>query len=151
MTVEIILVKDVEPLGKTGKVLTVKDGYARNFLLPQGLALPASPDRRAKAASFRAAQMKAAVELKEKALKIAERLGAVSCVIPMPVGEQEKLHGAVTAADIVKVLGRQGIEIGKHQVRLERPITHLGEVEVPVKLHSEVTVPLKVQVVPVSK
>ncbi|MBI3615010.1 MAG: 50S ribosomal protein L9 [Candidatus Omnitrophica bacterium] len=148
---EIILVKDVEPLGKTGQILTVKDGYARNFLLPQGLALPASPDRRAKAASFRVAQVKAALELKERALKIAERLGAVSCVVPMPVGEQEKLHGAVTAADIIKVLSQQGIEIGKHQVHLERPITHLGEVQVPVKLHPEVTVPLKVQIVPVSK
>ena len=148
---EIILVKDVDRVGKTGQVLTVKDGYARNFLLPQGLALPASPDRRAKAASFRAAQVKAALESKERAVKMAGRLSAVSCVIPMPAGSQDKLHGAVTAADIVKALDAQGIGVGKHQLHLERPITHLGEVEVPIKLHPEVTVSLKVQIVPVSK
>ena len=144
---DLILVKDVDRLGKAGQILNVKDGYARNYLIPQGLALPASPDRRAQAAALGRAQAKSLQAAKEKAVELAQRLESVSCVIPMPAGDQDKLHGAVTAADIVQALAQQGLSIEKHQVRLERPITHLGSLEVPIKLHAEITAVLQVRVV----
>lgn len=144
---EVILVKDVDRLGKAGQILTVKDGYARNYLIPRGLGLPASPDRRARAEALGRAQAKALRAAKEKAVQLAQRLENASCVIPMPAGDQDKLHGAVTAADIVRALARQGIAIDKHQVRLERPMTHLGSIEVPIKLHAEVAAVLKLQIV----
>lgn len=144
---EIILVKDVDRLGKTGQVLTVKDGYARNYLIPQGLAVAASTNRRAQASALQLAQAKRSQALKEKALELADRLNAISCTIAMPVGDQEKLHGAVTPADIVATLADQGIQVDRHQVLMERPVTHLGVVEISVKLHPEVIVSLKIEVV----
>ena len=145
---EVILTKDVENLGKVGQTITVKDGYARNFLIPQRFALPATGGARAQLESQRAAQTKTAHALKTKALELADRLNKTSCVIPMPVGDQEKLHGAVTAGDITQVLLQQGIKLDKHQVLLETPMTRLGVMEIPIKLHPEVTVHLKVSVVP---
>ncbi len=144
---KVILVKDVDRLGKSGQTISVKDGYARNFLLPQGFALPATAEHRARVDSVRIAQLRQAEALKARAVQLAGRLGQVSCTISVKVGDQDKLHGAVTAAHIAETLRQQGFSVEKHQISLEGPITHLGTFEVPIKLHSEVAASLKLSVI----
>ncbi len=144
---EVILLKDVPRLGKSGETLVVKDGYARNFLLPQGLALKATIGARSQAESLRVAQLKQSELLRAKALEQAERLHQISCTIAVTVGDQGKLHGVVTAGDIVKVMEKQGVHVEKHQLLLDGPITQLGSFSVPVRFHPDVTAALKILVV----
>ena len=144
----IILVKDVEPLGKAGKTVVVKDGYARNFLIPRGLALPATTGRRSELSARAALQLRQAEALKRKAAELGERISQVSLSFAVAAGDQGRTHGAVTAKDICEALRRErGIRLEKHQVLLGEPIGRLGAVEVPVKLHPEVTAALKISVV----
>ncbi len=144
---KLVLLKEISALGKAGQTVTVKDGYARNFLIPGGWAAPATAGNRTRAEALLKAQARTAMLQKAKAEELGRRLAGVSCVIPMAVGEQEKLHGAVTAADIAEALQRQGIEVDKHHLALEGPITHLGRYTVPAKLHPEITASVNVQVV----
>jgi large subunit ribosomal protein L9 len=143
---EIILTRDVDKVGKAGETVSVKDGYARNFLIPRGAAVPATRGARARIENHRARQNAKTQALKAKALELKGRLEAVVCDLSLAAGDQEKLHGAVTAQDIVEALAAQGINLDKHQVVLERPINHLGEHAVSVKLHPDVSAQLKVQV-----
>lgn len=144
----IILVKDVEPLGKAGKAVTVKDGYARNFLIPRGLALPATAGCRSQLNAQAALKLRHAQRQRSKAAELGERISRVCVTLAVAVGDQGKLHGAVTVKDICEALQQeQGIRLEKHQVVLEEPIGRLGTVEVPVKLHPEVTAALKISVV----
>ena len=141
---EVILLQEVRALGKPGQRVSVKDGYARNFLMPRGLAAPVSQgvDSAAKArlnAALRSAEM-----VKAKAVELSEKLAGVVCRFPMAAGEQGKLHGAVTASDIARELQNQGIELEKHRIHLEGPLAHLGEYPVPVRLHPEVKAAVKV-------
>ena len=144
---DVILVKDVDRLGKAGQKVSVKDGFARNYLLPQGLAQSATPGARSQMEALRKSQLRQAEMKKAKAAELSSRLNGISCAVRVAVGAQGKLHGAVTAGDIIKVLKSQGIVLEKHQVALEGPITVLGLTEVSVKLHPEVTAHLKVSVV----
>ena len=144
---EVILTKDVERLGKVGQVLLVKDGYARNFLFPRGWAQPATAGGRKKVASLQGAQLRQAERVKEKALQLQSRLSQISCTIAVSVGQQGKLHGAVTVNDIVKALQEKGVTLEKHQLSLPFPITQLGWHLVPIKLHPEVQMDLNVQVI----
>ena len=147
---EVILVTDVDRLGKAGQKLTIKDGYARNFLIPQGLALPATPSARAQVQTQLAARLRSAQRSRQRAEELAQRLGGLTCTLAVSAGAQEKLHGAVTAARIVQALRKEGITIEKHQIALERPLVHLGEFQVPVRLHPEVKISLKVSLVKAS-
>ena len=144
---DIILIKDVDRLGKAGQKVSVKDGFARNYLIPSGLALSATPGARSQMEALHSSQLRQSEMRKTKAAELSDRLKGISCTIRVAVGDQGKLHGAVTAGDIVKVLKSQGIILEKHQVALEGPITTLGLTEVSVKLHPEVTTHLKVSVV----
>ena len=144
---DVILIKEIARLGKAGEKVAVKDGYARNFLLPRGWALPATPGTLAQWESRRKARARQEEETKAKAVELSRRIQALSCAIPMPVGEQGKLHGAVTAGDILKALRGQGIELEKQQILLDKPITHLGSYPVAIKLHPEITAPLTVIVI----
>ena len=144
---DIVLVRDVERVGKAGQKVSVKDGFARNFLFPRGLALSATPAVRSRMEALRASQERQAQAQKAKATQLSDRLSQITCTIPVSVGEQGKLHGAVTAGDVLKALQAQGIVLEKHQVILERPLTELGAVQVPLKLHPEVTASLRVSVV----
>ncbi len=143
----VILVKDVERLGKAGETVSVKDGYARNFLLPNGVALSATSGTKNQIQAIQAAHAKQAALQKAKAQEVAERLEKVSCTIPVSVGEQGKLHGAVTALDIVEALQHKGVTLDRHQILLEGPITHVGAHAVSVKLHPEVTAVVQVSIV----
>ena len=144
---EVILREHVDNLGKRGEIVKVADGFARNYLLPRKLALPATDgnrkhvERERKIMETREAQEKAGAEA------IATRLATVDIAITRRVGDTEQLYGSVTAADIVDFLKAKGFEIDRRKLILPEPLKALGEFDVPLKLHREVTVPLKVKVV----
>jgi len=144
---EVILREHVDNLGKRGEIVKVADGFARNYLLPRKLALPATEgnrkhvERERKIMETREAQEKAGAEA------IATRLATVDIAITRRVGDTEQLYGSVTAADIVDFLKSKGFEVDRRKLILPEPLKALGEFDVPLKLHREVTVPLKVKVV----
>jgi large subunit ribosomal protein L9 len=144
---EVILREHVDNLGKRGEIVKVADGFARNYLLPRKLALPATEgnrrhvERERKIMESREAQEKAGAEA------IATRLATVDIAISRRVGDTEQLYGSVTAADIVDFLKSKGFEVDRRKLILPEPLKALGEFDVPLKLHREVTVPLKVKVV----
>jgi large subunit ribosomal protein L9 len=144
---EVILRDHVENVGERGEVVKVADGYARNFLLPRKLALPATPGNRKQIDRERVKiDAREAVE-KGTAKAIAERMSGVGAVISRRVGETDVLYGSVTTADIAEALAKQGFETDKRKIGLREPIKKLGEYTVPVKLHREVVVQLSVKVV----
>ena len=143
---ELILREDVTTLGRRGDVVKVKDGYARNFLLPRGLGMPVTAankamiDKERKAHEARLAKEKAEFEA------LAARIGGLRFVAPRKVGENDVLYGSVTAGDIADFLKSKGIEIDKRKVHLDEPIKHLGEHEVKVRLHPEVAASVRLLV-----
>ena len=141
---EVILLEHVEGLGERGAHVQVASGYARNFLLPKRLALPAtSAGARTFAAEEHVRQSRAEQERKQ-AEALAHRLGSVSITIPAQVGEEEKLFGSVTAADIADALQGQGFTIDRRQVQLEEPLRVLGVYKVDIRLSADMVVPVKV-------
>src|ERR671915_1559418 len=144
---EVILRDHVENVGKRGEVVKVADGYARNYLLPRKLALPATPGNRKHVERERKIMETREAEEKGQAEAIAARLSSVEIRIARRVGETEQLYGSVTAADIAEYLKAKGFEIDRRKLILPEPIKTIGDHEVPLKLHREVTVPLKVRVV----
>ncbi|MCM8811469.1 MAG: 50S ribosomal protein L9 [Candidatus Omnitrophica bacterium] len=144
---DLILLKDVATLGKTGQKVSVKDGYARNFLIPNGLAVPATGSQQKQVASLLAAREKKAVGLLEKAKKTAKQIENAPCAISVSVGQQGKMHGAVTAADIAAVLKEKGFSVDKHQILLDAPLSTIGTYAVSVKLHQDVTAVLRLDLV----
>ena len=141
---EVILTREVRSLGVAGQRISVKDGYARNFLIPRNLAVPASRGADSAAQSRANAQMHTAELARRKAAELGHRLEEAVCRFPMSVGEQGKLHGSVTGSDIIEELRKQGIALEKHQVHLERSLAQLGETAVPVRLHPEVKAAVRV-------
>ena len=135
---EIILREDVQHLGRAGEVVKVKDGYARNYLLPKGLAYPATDANKKRIAfeSERIAKQRAA----EKSASETEagRLVAVRFTFVVKVGEEDKLYGSVTASDIQRKLEDEGIHVDKRKVDLPEPIHELGEFRVGIKIHPDV-------------
>jgi len=144
---EVILRDHVEKLGKRGEIVKVSDGYARNYLLPRKLALPATEGNRKHVERERKIMETREAEEKSQAEAIASRLSTVDITIARRVGDTEQLYGSVTAADIAEFLKTKGFEIDRRKLILPEPIKTLGEHDVPLKLHREVTVPLKVKVV----
>jgi large subunit ribosomal protein L9 len=144
---EIILREDVQHVGKAGEVVKVKDGYARNFLLPKGLAYPATEGNKKRIAfeADRLARQRAAE--KQTAEGEAAKLTGLSLTFPMKVGEEEKLYGSVTAGDIQRRLEEQGIHLDKRKIDLPEPIRALGEFRVGIKYHAEVRPEIVVVVV----
>ena len=144
---EIILREHVEHLGKRGEIVKVADGYARNYLLPRKLALPVTEGNRKHVERERKIMETRESEEKGQAEGIASRLSAFDIVIARRVGDTEQLYGSVTASDIADFLKAKGFEIDRRKLILPEPIKAVGEYNVPLKLHREVTVPLKVRVV----
>ena len=144
---EIILRADVQHLGKIGEVVKVKDGYARNYLLPKGLAYPASEANKKKIAfeGERLAKQQAAE--KSAAETEATRLADVRLTFEVKVGEEEKLYGSVTASDIQRKLEELGMHVDKRKIDLPEPIRELGEFRVGIKIHPEVRPEVVVTVV----
>ena len=143
---EVILRDHVDNLGRRGEVVKVADGYARNFLLPRKLALPATEankkwiERERKIAEARDQEERGAAEA------IATRLTVLELAVARKVGENDQLYGSVTNADIAEVLAKKGFEVDRRKILLPDPIKTLGQHTVPVKLHRDVTAQLKVTV-----
>jgi large subunit ribosomal protein L9 len=143
---EVILREHVDNLGRRGEIVKVADGYARNFLLPRKLALPATDgNRKHVERERRIVEAREAAE-KVQAEAIAARLGMIDIRITRRVGETDQLYGSVTAVDIADYLKGKGFEIDRRKLILPEPIKAIGEHTVPLKLHREVTLPLKVTV-----
>ncbi|HEY7411068.1 MAG TPA: 50S ribosomal protein L9 [Vicinamibacteria bacterium] len=143
---EVILREDVDKLGRRGEVVKVAEGYGRNYLLPRGLALAVTAgnkamiDRERKVHEARAAKEKAEFE------GLAQRLSGMRMIAPRKVGENDVLYGSVTSGDIAEWLKTKGVEIDKRKIQLEDPIKRLGDHEVRIRLHPEVSATLKVLV-----
>jgi large subunit ribosomal protein L9 len=144
---EVILREHVDHLGQRGEIVKVADGYARNYLLPRKLALPATAGNRKHVERERRIMESREAEEKAAADAIATRLAVVEIAIARRVGDTEQLYGSVTASDIVDFLKTKGFDIDRRKLILPEPIKSLGEFDVPLKLHREVTAPLKVKVV----
>jgi large subunit ribosomal protein L9 len=145
--VEVILLNTVPSLGERGETVRVKPGYARNYLFPRKLALPASESNRRVFKEEEKVIAKRDELEKVSAQRAAGKLADVSCTIPVQVGEEDRLYGSVTANDIARVLKDQGFDIDKKQVILEEPIKQLGVYTIDVKLHRDISAPIKVWVV----
>jgi large subunit ribosomal protein L9 len=145
--VNVILKDNVEALGKAGDMVKVSDGYARNFLIPKGLAVEASSRNLNVLQHEKNRVMQSLSKEKKQAESLVERLSAMTCTIVRKVGEQGKLFGSVNTKDIEIALHEQGLEIDRKNIVLEDPIKSLGEFPVKVKLHPGVSVDIKCVVV----
>lgn len=143
---QIILQEDVEKVGTRGQLVEVAEGYARNFLLPKKLALEATPGNLKRLEKMREAFAKKTAVEKDSAQKLAELLAAVSLTISRKAGENDQLFGSVTSSDISEALAAQGYNVEKRKVVLTDPIKLVGEYEIPLKLHREVTAAVKLTV-----
>ena len=146
--IEVILREDVKSLGNSGELVRVKPGYARNFLLPRGLAFEATEGNRKRiAAETRAKGMRNQAERTE-AERFAATLGEVTLTLTGKAGDEGKLFGSITAQDIADALAAQGHQVDRRRIELEHPIKSLGHHTVEVRLHPEVHAEVRVSVVP---
>ena len=144
---ELILKKDIEKLGKAGEVVSVKDGYGRNFLLLQDLALLATPVNLKIVEQERSRTLLCQEKEKKAVQELANKISSTSCTIAVQVGPDEKLYGSVTAQDIAQAYKLEGIDIDKRRIELPEPIKEMGVFKINIKLHLEVTAEAKVWVV----
>lgn len=144
---KVILLEEVENLGKAGDCAKVARGYARNYLLPQKLAVIESPAAYQAVEARRKNREKGESKILNNAQELAEKISSSSITIVRQVGDQDKLFGSVTSIDIVKALGEEGIKIDKKQILLEEPLKALGIYTIQIKLHPKVTTDLKLWVV----
>ncbi|MBI2876910.1 MAG: 50S ribosomal protein L9 [Candidatus Tectomicrobia bacterium] len=145
---KIILKEEVLNLGQPGQIVEVAAGYARNYLLPRGLALSATPQN-LKLLEQQRKTLDARLERsRQEATAMARRLEAVTCTIPVRVGEQNRIFGSITSQDIVDCLEQQGIQLDRRRIQLDSPLRSLGSHGVFVRLHPEVKAELKVEIVP---
>ena len=145
---EVILKEDIANLGKIGEVVRVRDGFARNYLLPRGLVLVANK-KNLKAFEH---QKKVVADQKQKVMRdaqaVGEQLTGVSLTISMRSGEAGRLFGSVTNMQIEKALKAKGLNVDRRKIHLDEPIKNLGDYEIPIRLAADITVPLKLSVVP---
>ena len=144
--IKVLLKNDVPSLGAGGEVVRVRPGFARNFLLPRGLAVPATAGNLARVEDLKrqvAAQTK--LEL-EQANAAAAQLGSASVSIERAVGEEGKMYGSVTTKDIEDAFAKAGVKLDRKKIVLAEPIKSIGSFEVPIKLHASVSATLKVTV-----
>jgi large subunit ribosomal protein L9 len=144
---QVILREDVDNLGKIGDLVKVKDGYARNFLVPAKKAIEATP-KNVKAMEHAKKMVSDRIRtLKKTASADADRIKSLAITIKAKVGEEGKLFGSVTTMDIADAMQAQGVAIDKRKIMLEEPIKRTGDYTVPVKLHTDVVADLKVSVI----
>lgn len=143
---EVILKEDVNNLGHRGDVVKVAEGYGRNYLLPQKLAMEATAANKAVIEQMKSSAVRRSAKEKSEAEALLAQLDAVSLSFERKVGENEHLFGSVTSSDIASQLEQKGFNIDRRKVQLDEPLKSLGEFHVPVKLHREVTAHVKVTV-----
>lgn len=143
---EIILREEIEKLGHVGSIVKVSDGYARNFLLPQGKAVVATESNKKIVEQQRQAHLRREAKVIGDAQDLAKLMAAVTITIHQRAGEEDTLFGSVTAQDIATALEKQGYHIERKKVHLDEPIKKLGEYKVAVRLHREVSIEIPVNV-----
>jgi large subunit ribosomal protein L9 len=143
---KIILMEDVATLGQRGEVREVANGYARNYLLPRKLALPATPANLQNLENLKRQRERAEQRARQAAQAIADRIGGLTFAVTTRASEDGRLFGSVTAQDVAEFLASQQVTVEKRRVLLEEPIKALGEYEVPIRLPHEVTATLKLTV-----
>jgi len=144
---EVILREHVDHLGQRGEIVKVADGYARNFLLPRKLALLATEGNKKQVERERAKFDAKEAEDRQAAQRVADRIAGLELVIARRVGETDALYGSVTSGDIAEALAAKGFEIDRRKLQLDEAIKRIGDFDVPVKLHRDVTTTVKVKVV----
>ena len=144
---QVILTADVPSLGKVGDVVTVKDGYARNYLIPRGSARVADAGGLRQVEAIKQRQQAEAARRQREVKELAQRLAGMSCTITARAQDDDQLFGSISAGEIVKALQARDVVIDKSQVVLEESIKQLGVYQVPIRLNSDITTSLKVWVV----
>ena len=144
---EVILREDVKSLGRAGALVRVKPGYARNFLLPQGLAYEATEGNKKRLAAESKARDTKAAQSRTEAQAYAAKLADVTLTIRAKAGEGDRLFGSITSQDIADELAKTGHQVDKRKLDLDHPIKQLGEHSIPVRLHSDVHASIRVVVV----
>ena len=144
---QVLLKKDVEKLGQIGEIVKVKTGYARNFLLPQGIAVPVSEANLRLVKREKALRREALERQEEELRQMADRLAGASVTIPSKANEEGHLFGSVSAQQVADALVQEGFQVVERMVRLEEPIKEVGVYEVPVQLTSDLAASCKVWVV----
>jgi large subunit ribosomal protein L9 len=145
----LILTSDVGPLGKRGDVVDVADGYARNYLLPKQLAIPANEGALEQAEAVREARIEAERRARELAENLAQQLVGTRVVIAAQAGDEGQLYGSINLTDIVEGIRRfTGVQLEKDQIAVERPIKAIGLHEIEIKLHHDVEFPITLDVIP---
>lgn len=147
VAIQVVLQREVHNLGESGEVVRVRPGYARNFLYPRSLALPATPGNLARVEEFKRLAAIRSETAKAEARQTADQLSNVSVKITRAVGEENKMYGSVTAKDIEAAYAEKGITIDRKMMDLKDPIRTLGLSEVRIRLHADVTAVLRVEVV----
>jgi large subunit ribosomal protein L9 len=144
---EVILREDVEKLGDRGQIVKVADGYARNFLLPKRLAVPATAANKKIVEQERQGHLRREAKEKGDAADLAKLLSGVSVTFRQKAGEQDQLFGSVTVKDIAEALEQKDFTIERRKIMLEEPIKQIGQYKVTIKLHREVSAEIEVNVV----
>lgn len=147
MAKELILLSHVDGLGGEGEMVSVADGYARNYLLPKKLAAVVTPATRRLVEKLKAERIAREAATLKEAQEMAKRLAAMSVTIKVKAGESGQIYGSVGAADVLTSLADQGVKLTRKQLELAAPIKELGDLDVPLKLHPQVTGTIKVSVV----
>jgi len=145
---KVLLREDVDDLGARGEIVRVRAGYARNYLLPRNLAVEASAGNVKGIESERAALLKKEAKERANAESQSQQMGALQLEFRRKAGEQGALYGSVTSMDVAEALRERGYEIERHRIHMREPLKRVGEYTVPVRLHREVTIDLKVRVAP---
>jgi large subunit ribosomal protein L9 len=148
MNMEVILREDVKSLGKAGQLVRVKPGYARNFLLPRGLAYEATEGNKKRIAAESKARETRASQDRSEAQSLADELAKVHLTLTAKAGEGDRLFGSITSQDVAEALAKAGHQIDRRKLELDHPIKSVGEHQVPVRLHAEVHAAIRVTVVP---
>lgn len=144
---QIILRRDFDTLGKVGDVVAVKPGFARNFLIPRGIAYSASTSNLSRLEHDKKMLLLADVKDRRKAGDLRAKLDGLRLLKSVLTGEEDKMFGSVTASDIAELIKERGIEVDRRKIQLTEQIKHLGEYDIPIKLHREVIVTIKLDVV----
>ena len=143
---KVLLREDVDDLGARGEIVRVRAGYARNYLLPRNLAVEATTGNVKGIEAERAALLKKEAKERASAEAQSQQMGSLDLEFRRKAGEQGALYGSVTSMDIAEALRERGYEIDRHRIHLREPLKRLGEYTVPVRLHREVSLDLKVRV-----
>ena len=146
-TIQVILQHDVDKVGKSGELIKVRPGFARNFLIPRSLAVPATAAAVNRITHEKAVAVAKAEKAKAGARALAEKINALTITMQRTVGEDDRLFGSVTAKEIENAVKAKGLDFDRKTMHLAEPIKVLGKYEIPVKLLTDVTATLKVEVV----